>query len=218
MNWTDRFPDLARLPVDVLSALKQSSRVVSLPAGTLVFGPGQPPTSYLLLLSGTVRVHQVSESGREIVLYRVMAGESCAMTTACLMADDLYQAEGVAELPVEAVAIPRETFDQAIAASADFRRFVFAALSNRMTNLFKLIEEVAFSRVDIRLAQRLIELADSEGRVAMTHQQLASELGTAREVISRQLLEFQRRGWVETARGGLTVTAPTDLKRLAGTR
>ena len=218
MTWTDQFPDLARLPDEVLGTLQQASRVVTLPAGTVVFGPGQPPKHYLLMLSGSVRVHQVSESGREIVLYRVSAGESCAMTTACLMGDDLYQAEGVAETAVEAVVIPRETFEQAITNSGDFRRFVFAALSSRMTNLFKLIEEVAFSRVDIRLAQRLIELADREGRVTMTHQQLASELGTAREVVSRQLNEFQRRGWLETARGGLTLTAPADLKRLAGTR
>jgi CRP/FNR family transcriptional regulator len=83
-----------------------------------------------------------------------------------------------------------------------------------MTALFKLIEEVAFSRIDIRLAQRLLELADAEGRVAMTHQQLASELGTAREVISRQLLEFQRRGWLTTARGELTLTNTDAMRSL----
>jgi CRP/FNR family transcriptional regulator len=214
MEWTDSFPDLKALPQDTLALLRRTSRVVSLPSGTVVFGPGQPPPSYMLLLSGTVRVRQVSESGREIVLYRVAAGESCAMTTACLMGDDLYQAEGIAETPITAAVIPRATFDEAIAGSAAFRRFVFAALSNRMTALFKLIEEVAFSRIDIRLAQRLVELAGADGRVAMTHQQLASELGTAREVISRQLLEFQRRGWLTTARGELTLTNTDALRSL----
>jgi CRP/FNR family transcriptional regulator len=214
MEWTDSFSELKSLPSDTLALLRRTSRVVTLPAGTVVFGPGQPPQSYLLLLSGTVRVRQVSESGREIVLYRVAAGESCAMTTACLMGDDLYQAEGIAETPVTAAVIPRATFDEAIASSADFRRFVFAALSSRMTALFKLIEEVAFSRIDIRLAQRLLELADADGRVAMTHQQLASELGTAREVISRQLLEFQRRGWLTTARGELTLTNTDAMRSL----
>jgi CRP/FNR family transcriptional regulator len=214
MEWTESFSELRALPSDTLALLRRTSRVVSLPAGTVVFGPGQPPQSYLLLLSGTVRVRQVSESGREIVLYRVAAGESCAMTTACLMGDDLYQAEGIAETPITAAVIPRTTFDEAIASSADFRRFVFAALSSRMTALFKLIEEVAFSRIDIRLAQRLLELADADGRVAMTHQQLASELGTAREVISRQLLEFQRRGWLTTARGELTLTNTDAMRSL----
>lgn len=218
MTWTDHFPELKRLPPTSLALIERTARVVSLPAGTVVFGPSQPPQSYLLLIKGTVRVQQLSESGREIVLYRVAAGESCAMTTTCLIGDDVYQAEGVAETDIEAVALPREAFDEAIAKSPEFRRFVFAALSSRMTHLFRLIEEVAFSRVDIRLAQRLIELAGPGRRVAMTHQQLASELGTAREVISRQLLEFQRRGMVTTARGELTITDPAALHRLVEAR
>jgi CRP/FNR family transcriptional regulator len=195
--------------------IEEAGRVLTLPAGAVVFGPGQPPQNYLLLINGTVRVHQLSESGREIVLYRVQAGESCAMTTACLIGDDVYQAEGVAETPVEAVVLPREAFDEAISKSPEFRRFVFAALSSRMTHLFKLIEEVAFSRIDVRLAQRLLELAGDADRVAMTHQQLASELGTAREVISRQLTEFQRRGLLATARGELTLINRAALRGLA---
>jgi CRP/FNR family transcriptional regulator len=195
--------------------VEEAGRVLTLPAGAVVFGPGQPPQNYLLLINGTVRVHQLSESGREIVLYRVQAGESCAMTTACLIGDDVYQAEGVAETPVEAVVLPREAFDEAISKSPEFRRFVFAALSSRMTHLFKLIEEVAFSRIDVRLAQRLLELAGDADRVVMTHQQLASELGTAREVISRQLTEFQRRGLLATARGELTLLNRPALRRLA---
>jgi CRP/FNR family transcriptional regulator len=195
--------------------VEEAGRVLTLPAGAVVFGPGQPPQNYLLLINGTVRVHQLSESGREIVLYRVQAGESCAMTTACLIGDDVYQAEGVAETPVQAVVLPREAFDEAISKSPEFRRFVFAALSSRMTHLFKLIEEVAFSRIDVRLAQRLLELAGDGDRVVMTHQQLASELGTAREVISRQLTEFQRRGLLATARGELTLLDRAALRRLA---
>lgn len=215
MTWTDHFPDLKRLPAQSLRMVEEAGRVLTLPAGAVVFGPGQPPQNYLLLINGTVRVHQLSESGREIVLYRVQAGESCAMTTACLIGDDVYQAEGVAETPVQAVVLPREAFDEAISKSPEFRRFVFAALSSRMTHLFKLIEEVAFSRIDVRLAQRLLELAGDGDRVVMTHQQLASELGTAREVISRQLTEFQRRGLLATARGELTLLDRAALRRLA---
>lgn len=218
MDWTTQFPGLGALPADLLATLTLTSRVVSLPQNAVIFGPGQMPAGYLLLLSGSVRVQQVSESGREIVLYRVAPGESCAVTTACLIGEDAYQAEAVAETAVEAVAIPRETFDLLIARSPDFRRFVFSALANRMTNLFKLIEEVAFARIDIRLAQKLLELAGKDGRVAMTQQQLASELGTAREVVSRQLHEFQRRGWLSIARGEVQLTAAPDLQRLAQAR
>jgi CRP/FNR family transcriptional regulator len=188
---------------------------VRLPAGTRIFGPGQSPEAYLLVLDGTVRVQQVSDAGREIVLYRVLTGESCALTTACLMGYEEYQADGIAETDVEAVAIPRATFDELIAKSAAFRKFVFTAFSVRITNLFRVIEDVAFARIDVRLAQRLLELGRDKGRIDLTHQQLAAELGTAREVISRQLNEFQRRGWIATSRGAIDISRPDALRQLA---
>ncbi len=215
-NWISRFPGLSSLETEVTGPLIETSRVIKLPAGAQIFGPGQAPESYLLLLEGTVRVSQVSESGREIVLYRVSAGESCALTTACLMGYEAYLASGEAETDIEAVAIPRQTFDDLIANSAVFRRFVFTAFSVRVTNLCRVIEDVAFSRIDIRLAQKLVELSAGTGSVAVTHQQLAAELGSAREVISRQLTEFQRRGWISLSRGAVEIVSPSDLRKLSG--
>lgn len=215
-HWTGRFAGLAGLEPEQRQRLEAHSRIVHLPQGSRIFGPGQAPQSYLLLLSGDIRVSQTSESGREIVLYRVSAGESCALTTVCLLGDDDYQAEAIAETEIEAVAIPRATFDEVIARSPAFRRFVFATFSHRVTDLFKLIDEVAFQRMDVRLAHKLIELSGGTDTLALTHQQLASELGTAREVVSRQLHEFQRRGWVTAARGNLTIQDRAALQRLAG--
>jgi CRP/FNR family transcriptional regulator len=217
-NWTREFPGLARLPAEVAAALAAGGSVVALPEGSRIFGPGTAPDSFLLLLEGSVRVQQVSEGGREIVLYRVAAGESCALTTACLMGYDEYQAEGIAETDVKAVAIPRQVFDQLIATSGEFRRFVFTAFSQRITNLFQLIEEVAFSRIDVRLADRLLALADDRGHLAVTHQQLAAELGTAREVISRVIGEFQRRGWLSGSRGTVQIENRAGLETLARSR
>lgn len=214
-DWIEAFPGLLKLDPDIARPLIERSKVVRLPAGTRIFGPGQSPEAYLLLLEGTVRVQQVSDTGREIVLYRVSAGESCALTTACLMGYEEYQAEGIAEADVEAVAIPRATFDELIAKSAAFRRFVFTAFSVRVTNLFRIIEEVAFARIDVRLAQRLLELGGEKGHIDLTHQQLAAELGTAREVISRQLNEFQRREWIATSRGAIDISRPEALRQLA---
>lgn len=214
-DWIAAFPGLQQLEPEILKPLIETSKIVRLPAGTRIFGPGQSPEAYLLLIAGTVRVQQVSETGREIVLYRVSAGESCALTTACLMGYEEYQAEGIAETDVEAVAIPRTTFDDLIARSHAFRRFVFSAFSVRITNLFRVIEDVAFARIDVRLAQRLLELGGTTGHVELTHQQLAAELGTAREVISRQLTEFHRRGWIVTSRGAIDVKRPDALRQLA---
>jgi len=214
-DWTKIFPGLEKLEPETHKLLLETSQVVSLPAGTRIFGPGQSPENYLLVLAGTVRVQQVSESGREIVLYRVAPGESCALTTACLMGYEEYQADGFAETDVEAVAVPRATFDELISRSPVFRRFVFTAFSVHVTTLFRIIDEVAFSRIDVRLAQRLLQLADAKGRVELTHQQLAAELGSAREVIGRQLHEFQRRGWLTTSRGSIDLVKPEGLRQLA---
>jgi CRP/FNR family transcriptional regulator, anaerobic regulatory protein len=214
-NWIAAFPGLQSLEPEIAKPLIETSKVVRLPAGTRIFGPGQATNAYLLLIDGSVRVQQVSETGREIVLYRVSAGESCALTTACLMGYEHYQAEGIAETDVEAAAIPRATFDDLIAKSAAFRRFVFTAFSVRITNLMRVIDEVAFSRIDVRLAHHLLQLGGTQNRVDLTHQQLASELGTAREVVSRQLTEFQRRGWIATSRGAIDILDAGALQRLA---
>jgi len=214
-DWINQFPGLSRLPSDIRDYLQAQSKVITIPSETVIFGPGKPPEQLLLLLSGTVRVQKTSEQGREIVLYRVHAGESCVLTTACLMAYEDYSAEGIAETGLTAVAIPREVFDRMVADSPEFRQFVFTAYSRRMTDLFAVVEEIAFGRIDIRLAQKLIELAADQSTVHATHQKLAIELGTAREVISRQLSEFQRRKWIEQARGVIHLIDRDAIKSLA---
>lgn len=213
-TWIDKFKGLSRLPDDIRADLEAGSQIVSVPAGTKVFGPGQSADNLLLLLDGTVRVQQKSETGREVFLYRVHAGESCVLTTACMLAFEEYSADGIAETDVRAVAIPRTTFDRLVATSPVFREFVFTAYSKRITDLFTLIDDIVFQRMDVRLASRLLELADENGVVHATHAVLATELGTAREVISRTLSEFNRRGWVEQSRGEVRLTGRAGIERL----
>ncbi|MFV0246138.1 MAG: Crp/Fnr family transcriptional regulator [Qingshengfaniella sp.] len=213
-DWIDRFQGLRRLPPDIRADLTRGSQIVSVPAGTQVFAPGQSADNLLLLLEGTVRVQQKSDTGREIFLYRVHAGESCVLTTACMLSYEDYAADGIAETAVTAVAIPRATFDDLVGRSPVFREFVFAAYSRRITDLFALIDDIVFQRMDVRLAARLLELADDAGIVRATHAVLGTELGTAREVVSRTLSEFQRRGWIEQSRGEVRLTGRAGLDRL----
>lgn len=213
-RWTDHFAALASLPEDVAHDLEARSRIVRVPVGTRVFAPGQRAENMLLLLSGSVRVQQVSDTGREVFLYRVHAGESCVLTTACMLADEDYSAEGVAESEISAVAIPRAVFDDLSGRSPVFRRFIFQTYSRRIADLFGLIDDIIFQRVDVRLAERLLAM-EQAGVIATTHQALAVELGTAREVISRTLGEFQRRGWVELSRGEIRIASRAGLERLA---
>ncbi|WBU53926.1 Crp/Fnr family transcriptional regulator [Paracoccus sp. SCSIO 75233] len=213
-SWISKFKGLSRLPDGIRAELEAGSKIVSVPAGTQVFAPGQSADNLLLLLEGTVRVQQRSETGREVFLYRVHAGESCVLTTACMLAFEDYSADGIAETDVRAVAIPRSTFDSLVAKSSVFREFVFAAYSRRITDLFTLVDDIVFQRMDVRLAARLLELADQNDIVHATHAFLATELGTAREVISRTLSEFHRRGWIEQSRGEVRLTGRAGLERL----
>jgi CRP/FNR family transcriptional regulator len=214
-SWRTAFPGLEGISDGVLELLDKRSRQITLHKEALIFGPGNPAENLLLLLSGTVRVQQLSEDGREIVLYRVHAGESCVLTTACLLAFEEYSAEGIAETEIEAIMIPRDVFDELMAISKEFRAFVFEAYSKRITDLFLVIEEIAFKRMDIRVAQKLLELQDAKFVLCLTHQQLVTEVGTAREVISRQLKEFERRGWVRLSRGEIELRDVAAIERLA---
>ncbi len=214
-NWIERFPELAALPPQDRQYLTERATKVALPTGTTVFAPGVPAESFLLILSGTVRVQQVSPGGREIVLYRVTGGETCIMTTSCLLADENYAADGVTETDVEAVAVPKAAFEEAIAQSPGFRRLVFADYSRRISDLMHVVEEVAFERLDKRLAQRLLARAGDGTTVRVTHHDLATDLGSAREVVGRLLKELERRGWVALSRGSIELCAPEQLKALA---
>lgn len=215
-DWTERFQGTRALPRPVRDRLMKSARVLRFKKGDQVFGPDNVPDNLIFLYEGTIRVSQMSEGGREIVLYRVDAGESCVLTTACMLAEEAYNAEGIAESDLTAIVLPKPAFDRLVAEEDAFRSFVFAAYSRRLIDLLRVVDDVAFGRMDVRLAQRLLALAGDASEIFTTHQQLASELGTAREVISRVLQDFQKRGLVAQTRGRIALAKPAALAALAG--
>ena len=166
------------------------------------------------MLDGSVRVQMLADTGREIVLYRVRSGESCVLTTACLMGDEAYSAEGVVEEPTRAVILPRPVFDEFLATSDGFRRFVFAGFGHRVAEILATMQDAVFHRVDARLARHLAARAE-DGPLLATHRDLAAELGTAREVVSRHLKAFEKRGLVRLGRGTVAVIDRPGLARLA---
>ncbi len=199
-----------------LAPLRGGVQVLELAAGQVAFRPGDPCLRYLVVAQGSLRVQVLSANGREITLYRVTAGESCVVTTSCLISGEVYPAFGVSEETTTALAVPQALFDQALGQSAAFRRFVFAGQGERLGELIQRVEDVAFGRIDARLARLLLDLGGGDGQaLAITHQQLAAELGSAREVVSRQLKRFERAGWVAGGRGSLVVLQPTALQALA---
>lgn len=215
-DWTERFTGTRNLPRAVRDRLVASARVMRFARGQTVFSPHSRPDNLLFLYDGTLRVSQTSDAGREIVLYRVEAGESCVLTTACMLAEEAYNAEGVAETDLTVISLPHDTFDRLAAEEPSFRKFVFRAYSRRLLDLMHVVDEVAFGRIDVRLAARLLSLAGAGTEVSATHDDLARELGTAREVISRALQDFQKRGLVSLSRGKVGIQSRSGLALIAG--
>lgn len=168
--------------------------------GDVVFRAGDRCPGLPLVLSGSVRVQMLGASGHGIVLYRIEAGDICTLSIGCLMAGRSYRAEAHVEEPTEALLLPGPVFDRLMAASSRFRQAVMASYGRRLDDLMLLVEEVAFGRLDQRLSDWL-ERYEPATVIPITHQELAVELGTAREVISRLLKEFERQGRVRLARG-----------------
>jgi len=185
------------------------------PAGAQLFGPGDPCNSFVIPLSGSVRVEHVGAGGRSIVLYRVGPGESCVMTTSCLLAGQPYEAYGIAEEDLDALALTSAQFGALIDTDPDFRARAFATFANRMIDLVTVIDALLLHRVDLRLAGWLAARAPAGGTLRTTHQTIAAELGTAREVVSRVLKDFEHRGWTGGARGTVEVRDPVALARFA---
>jgi CRP/FNR family transcriptional regulator len=132
-----------------------------------------------------------------------------------MLAEEAYNAEGIAETDIRVVVLPKMSFDRLVAEEPAFRSFVFAAYSRRLIDLLRVVDDVAFGRIDVRLAERLLALGDGDKEIAATHQQIASELGTAREVVSRVLHDFQKRGLIAQSRGRIAFTDKSALREIA---
>ena len=213
-NWLRRFPLLAEIKGSAWDAIMMDVRIVEITEGEILYHIGDSCENYLLVLEGCVRVQMCSETGHEIVLYRVEEGQSCIMTTSCLLSNESYPAEAVAETSVKAVVFGSDSFENALATLVEFRKFVFTAYAKRVADLIYLVNAVAFERMDVRLANVLLQRAGGRQELKITHQEIANELGTAREVVSRLLKEFERGGLIETHRGRLIIKNQVKLKNI----
>lgn len=211
------YPVLSKLDPALLAKVERSVKYLQVPAGHRLFEEGSPCTLYPLLIDGAIRASKCSPDGHEILLYRLHPGESCVITAVALLGESPYPAIGSAETDLTLYGLPRDVFLEAILKSPEFRVFVFDFLSQRMAHLMALIDDVAFRRVDQRLASRLLR---SEQPIAATHQMLADELGTTREVVSRTLESFQESGMLKLGRKRIEILNRDALARVhsEGTR
>lgn len=207
------YPALTGLPADRLSSLLQPQAVMKIPAGSQVFAEHQPCRGFPLLLEGSIKVVKQAASGRELLLYRVAPGGSCIISSSCLLGHSDYNARGIAETPLTLLALPVPSFATLMIESTLFRDFVFHLFAERISELMQLVEEVAFARLDQRLAKLI--LARNEVSLSVTHQQLADELGSVREIVSRLLKGFAAQGLVSLGREQLSITDRDGLQKIA---
>jgi CRP/FNR family transcriptional regulator, anaerobic regulatory protein len=170
-----------------------------------VFMEGDHVDAIALLISGVVRVYKIGETGREITLYRFGNGESCILTANAILSQKNFPAVATVEQEAEAVMIPADIFRDWVKRYDLWREFVFELLSQRLSAVMAIVEEVAFRRMDLRVASLLLERSRTSDKVQITHQEIAAELGSSREVISRILEDFSARGILEVARGKVKI-------------
>ena len=207
----ERFPVFRQLGAPRLERLLAESTILQAPAGTVLFDAAQPCRGFPLVLEGAVRVAKLAPNGREILLYRVEPGQGCILSGGCLLGHADYTARGVAEQDVTLLSIPPAPFHELMLQVEPFRRFVFGMYGERLAEVMELVEEVAFRRLDERLAQLLIHRGPV---IEATHQKLADELGSVREIVSRLLRSFEERGWVKLERERITLLQPESLAAL----
>lgn len=198
-------PILQRADPQLVREFQQAAFFARIPTGKGVFVEGDRIDSIALLISGAVRVYQIGETGREITLYRFGPGESCILTANAILSQQSFPAIATVEQEAEAVIIPADTFRDWVRRYDLWREFVFDLLSQRLSSVLAIVDEVAFRRMDTRLARFLLDRSQAQNPVFITHQEIAAELGSSREVISRILEDFARRGLIRPARGMIEI-------------
>jgi CRP/FNR family transcriptional regulator len=194
---------LKTAPADFRAQLFETTSVMRLPAGHVICRDGSRCELLPLMIAGIARVYKLGENGREVTLYRVEPGESCVVTASCILSDRAFPAFAECETSVEAVVVRPGEVHRWMAVSEVWRQYVFGLIAARLQHLFGVLDAVLFQRLDQRLIALLLSrrAAAPEAEIRMTHQALAAELGSSREVISRVLKGLEGQGLLRTTRG-----------------
>ncbi|WP_271271151.1 Crp/Fnr family transcriptional regulator [Aliamphritea hakodatensis] len=198
----------------MLPEILQRYPEMQVPADQTVLSQGQHCENCFVITQGCVKVFGRSAEGRELVLYRINSGEICVLTTACLLSNDSFPAEAISETAVTARVIPLQDFRRLLGESEGFREFVFDGFSQRLANLMQQLESITLASVDQRLLRYLLSNADHKQQLHATHQYIAIEIGSAREVVSRHLKSLEKQGLIRLQRGCIEVLRQAELSAM----
>lgn len=191
----------------------RAASLAHLPRGAVIAMEGDACARLALLIAGRVRVYKTAATGKEITLYHIGEGDSCVLTASCIMSHTPFPAIAETQTDVDAVLIP-EAQTRAWMTEPAWCAFIFGLVSKRLADVIAVLEDVAFQRMDARIAAYVARLAGASPVLSITHHEIAAELGTSREVVSRILKEFESRGLVKVGRGELRVTDRDRLEAL----
>lgn len=204
IEFANLFPAFRGTPEPLIQELLTASSCQNVPAGTQLYAEGDICTAIAFVLSGEIRVYKVSETGREITLYEIGPGETCILNASCILSARPYPAHAMTLTAAKIQLVPSADFRRLMEHHEPLRKFVFSLLSQRLSLVMELVEEVAFGRMDGRLLDYLVERSE-DGQLVTTHQKIANDLGTSREVVSRLLKDFERKGRVRLSRNAITL-------------
>jgi CRP/FNR family transcriptional regulator len=207
------FPFLNEEDIPELDEFKKNAINSKIPQGKIITLEGDSCDYLSFVISGVVRVYKIGETGREITLYRLYEGDSCILTASCIVSNSTFPAFSVAESDVEVFSIPSALFSAWIKKYDVWQKFIFNLVSKRLGDIISVVEEIAFRHIDVRIADKLSKLYEENGNpVKITHQELASDIGSSREVISRILKDFEEKQIVIISRGSIEIMDINCLK------
>jgi len=213
------FPFLNKLKLDMLKRFMETIKIGKYPIGTVILEEGSSCTNMVFVLDGTIRVYKLSPEGKEITLYRLGNGETCVLSVSCIMGNLHYPAMAEVEEEITLGIIPAAFYNELFLAESACQQFIFNTISTRLQEVMLLVDEVVFKNMDTRLAAFILQKLykdNIEERLDMTHEKIAIELGTAREVVSRLLKDFEKKNIVSLSRGKIIVKDKEFLKKIAG--
>ena len=210
------FPFLQQLDTQIKTDLLSQVQKVKLSAGQFICLEGDFCNHLPLVISGSVRVYKIGESSREITLYHLDKGDSCIMTASCIISQKAFPAFAIAETEVEAIVIPANSLRKWIKYSPIWQDYIFGLLSRRLANVIEIVEEVTFRRMDSRIASYLLKIGHNcAENIQITHEEIAQELGTSREVVSRILKSFEKKEILNLSRGMIRLKEKDELEKIA---
>ncbi len=200
------FPFIKQASAKFVESFYSQAQYMEIPAGVSICDEGQHCSHLAMVLDGTGRVYKLSASGREVTLYRIYSGESCVLTASCIMNQDSFPAMAITETLVRGFLISPESVRRWFCEDVEWQKFIFGLLSHRLSSIISVVEEVAFKRIDVRLAEQFIRSLDGDDNIIFkTHADLAADVGSSREVVSRILRDLSHRGLIISNRGSIEI-------------